>query len=583
MYDLIIRNGTIVDGTGKDKYPGDVAIQGDRIAALGDMRDAQSAKTINAEGKYVMPGYIDPHSHGDLNMLIWPESEAYVMQGVTTTVCGNCGFSPAPIKDVWTFAAWEYRLIHRATPQYYTEISFFHDIEKMKAGFKDVYDYDIDYENMGEFFRKADSAGFSVNYYPFVGHNNIRTAVMGMDCLRPAAPAEIERMKALLKQEMEAGCRGLSTGLDYPPGVYGTTEEIIELAKVAKACGGSYISHFRASQLFTTGKLDMDVPGGIREAIKIGKETGIRVHLAHMLPAFTMSPNDPLERKIEAATIIKDIIDEALAQGVKISYDVIPNTSGGGCTTPNLGYLFRPWILASGSYEQFLKNIEVADYAEMLKRDAACSPWFPLNSNMIPDLGNNYHINESCHKEYAHKTLGEIMKENDWDAVHALLEILKADPDTKLKPVSGVGVSEEWLKEILDHPYAMPSSDGFSYNRDAEIGLDYPLDKKPHPNNFCYAIRYLTRYQKERIEDTVRMLTGLPAEIFDIKSRGTLEQGNYADIAVFTEDHLNTNENYSNPAIFPDGIDYVIINGKLTGEDKKHTGAKAGKILKANS
>jgi N-acyl-D-aspartate/D-glutamate deacylase len=580
MYDLIIRNGIIVDGTGKDKCHADLAVRGDKIAAIGDLRDAQAAKTIDAQGKYVTPGFIDPHSHADLNLLVWPENEAKTMQGITTTISGNCGFSPAPIKNVWTFAAWEYKLIHLATPQYYTEIAFFHDLEKMKAQFKKVYDYDVDYETMGEFFRKAENTGFSINYYPFVGHNNIRTVVMGADCLRPATPEEIERMKALLKQEMEAGCRGLSTGLDYPPGAFGTTEEVIELAKVAKAYGGSYITHFRAAQLFTTGKLDLDVPGGIREAIKIGKETGIRVHLAHMLPAFPILPDYPPEKKIEAATAVKDMIDEALSQGVKISYDVIPNVSGGGCTTPNLGYLFRPWILATGSYEQFLKNIEVPDYAEMLKRESTASPWFVLNSDAIPNLGEQYYINTCREKAYEHKTLGKIMKERNLELIPALLEILKADPDTKLKPVSGVGVSEEWLKEILDHPLAMPCSDGFSYNRGAEIGLDYPLNKEPHPNNYCYTVRYLTLYKKERIEDTIRMLSGLPAEIFNIEGRGTLEPGKYADVVVFTEEKLKTNEDYSNPATFPDGIDYVIVNGEVTGENKEHTGAKAGRILK---
>ncbi|MHA1746357.1 MAG: N-acyl-D-amino-acid deacylase family protein [Promethearchaeota archaeon] len=575
MLDLIVKNGKIIDGTGREKYFADLGVQGEKITRIGDLQNEKAAKIIDAKGKFVTPGFIDPHSHADLNLLIWPENEGNVMQGVTTTIGGNCGFSPAPIKDVWAFAAWEYRLSHQISPQYYNEIQDFLDLQKMKKALKELYDCDVDYENMEGFFNKAETQGFSVNLYPFVGHNNLRLIAMGTDCKRAATKEELEKMKVLLHQEMEAGCRGLSTGLDYLPGSYGTTEEIIELAKVAKEYEGMYVSHFRGYHAETYEKNGLI---GIEEAIRIGKESGIQVNLSHMMPALNIDRDDSLEKKIEAAQQIKELINKARDEGIQISYDVIPNVSGGGCTDPNFARLLRPWILAAGSVEQFIQNLNIPDYVEFLKRDAKTGNWIWANLDKIPDLDGMIYIIRSQVKAFENKTLKQIMNEKEWKLVDAIIEIYKADPDTKMR--LEIGTPNEFLKEILDYPYAMPSSDGLSYNQDANIGLDYPLNKLPHPNNFCYTVRYLTMYQKERIEDTIRTLTGLPADIFHLKDRGILKEGNYADIVVFTLEDLATNESYVNPTAFPDGIDYIIINGQITGNHKQHTGVKAGKILK---
>ncbi|MHA1562284.1 MAG: amidohydrolase family protein, partial [Promethearchaeota archaeon] len=324
--------------------------------------------------------------------------------------------------------------------------------------------------------------------------------------------------------------------------------------------------------------LGIDDIKGIKEAIKIGKESGIQVNISHMQPAFPINQDDSLEKKEEAAQIIKDLINKARSEGIQVSYDVIPNVSGGGSSNPNLARIFRPWILASGSVEQFIQNLKVPDYVEALKRDAKTGNWEGLNFDMMPNFDDMIYIIKSKVVEFENKSLKKIMQEKEWELLDAIIEIFKADPDTKMR--FDIGTPNEWLKAILDHPYAMPCSDGFSFNQDANIGLDYPLNKFPHPNNFCYTVRYLTLYKKDRIEDTIRVLTGLPADIFHLKDRGFLEEGKYADIVVFTPDKLATNENFVEPRTFPDGIDYVIVNGQITGNNKKHTGVKAGKILK---
>jgi len=580
VYDLLIKRGKVIDGTGGDAFAADVGIVGDTIVAVGDLHEEQAAKIIDAQGKIIAPGFIDPHSHNDLNMLIWPENEGNVMQGVTTAIAGNCGFSPAPIESVYVFSAWEYRLCYEAEPSVYTEIKFFYDLEKMKEQFKKVYNFDLDYRTLPEYFTKAEKAGFSVNYYPFVGHNNIRTAVMGLDCLRNATEEEIEKMKDLMRECMKAGARGLSTGLDYPPGCYATTEEIIELAKVAKEFGGTYITHFRSSKLFITGDPTSEPTEGIKEAIRIGKEAGIKVHLAHMIPTKNSLKGELTEEdKILAATEAKDLVDEALKDGVDITYDVIPNTVAGGHIVPTFAAVLKPWILIAGSVEQAVKNLSIPEYADMVKKEMKEGKWpftgFPGMPTPEGSLNLIRHKDESMQG----RTVKEIMTEKGWDCFYqAVIDIFLADPYARLKYVAAF--DEKWLKEVLDHPLAMPSSDTFSYNSDSNIGLDPPLEKLPSVNNFCYAIRYMLNYGKDRLEDTIFRMTGLPAKTFGLGDRGVIAEGRKADIVVLDYEHLATNEDYIDPRQFPDGIEYVIINGEITGEHKKHTGVKAGRILK---
>jgi len=406
MLDLIIKNGTIIDGTGKEKYKADLGIQGDKITLIGDLQNKKAERVIDAQGKFVTPGFIDPHSHADANLLIWPENEGSVMQGITTTIGGNCGSSPAPLKDIYLSSGWTYRLLHNASPKYYSDTQPFIDLEKMKKELKKQYDYDLNYDKMEGFFKKAEEQGFSVNLYPFVGHNAIRAVVMGLDCKRAATEEELEKMKILLRQEMEAGCRGLSTGLDYI-GSYATTDEIIELAKVAKEYDGMYVSHFRQVSNMTDED-DLGVIKGIEEGIRIGKESGIQVNLSHMFPAFKLKRDDTLEKKVEAAQIIKDLINKARSEGVQISYDVIPNVSGGGSSNPNLIRSFRPWILASGSVEQFIQNLSITDYVEALKRDIKTEKWGWLILNTWP-LDEFIYIIKSSVGEFEKKSIRQIM------------------------------------------------------------------------------------------------------------------------------------------------------------------------------
>ncbi len=581
-FDIIIRNGIIVDGTGKDKYKSDIGIIGDTIVEINDFsakEDVLAERYIDAKGAYISPGFIDPHSHNDLNLLIWPENEANVLQGITTAISGNCGFSPAPIKEDIFFSGWEYKISYEITKEKYKEAEFIMNRDSMKKALKEAYNFDLDYETLGEFFCKSKSDGFSVNYYPFVGHNNIRLEAMGRDCFREATKEEIEKMKVILRREMEAGARGLSTGLDYPPGAYSTTEELIELSKVAKEYNGTYISHVRSMKLYLdkTESLDPDIMSGIRELIRIGKETGIRVHVAHVLPAFQISRDDSYEKKRESVDCIIELFNNALKDGVDISYDVIPNTSGGGVMISNLAYLLKPWVLENSSVKELLKKLEDKEYEDYVKKDMKECEYAYANKNLITNLDDMFVIIKCSEESFQGNSIRRIMRMKNWEYEDAIINILRIDPETKMK--FDVGSPEECLEILLDHPNAIPSSDGFSYNLDSNPGLSDELSKLPHPNNFCYIIRYLTLYKKDRIEDSIRQITSYPAERFNIPDRGIIREGFKADIVIFNEDKLKTNENFIDSRQIPEGIDYVIINGQLTGELKKHLGTKAGRII----
>ncbi|MHA1796044.1 MAG: amidohydrolase family protein, partial [Promethearchaeota archaeon] len=288
------------------------------------------------------------------------------------------------------------------------------------------------------------------------------------------------------------------------------------------------------------------------------------------------SSADPLEKKKKATQIIVDLINNARQEGIDVFFDVIPSISGGGSSNPNFGRFFRPWVLAAGSYDQFLRNLNIPDYVEAIKRDVKNNEygWLKLGEWPFDEM---IFIVKSEVKEFENKSVRTIMKEKGWNFIDAMIEICKRAPYTKIR--FDINTPNEWIQEILKHPLSMPCSDGLSFNQDSEFGLDFPLNVYPHPNNFCYTIRYLTQYPKERLEDSIRAMTGLPAEVFNIKDRGVLKEGNYADIVVFSPKNLATNENYITPGTFPDGINYVIINGQITAKDKKHTGAKAGRFL----
>ncbi len=580
-FDLLIKNATIIDGSGQDAFPGDIGIQEDRITAMGNLDSAEGQKTIDATGKTVTPGFIDPHSHGDMTILVWPLAEAYVMQGVTTIIGGNCGISPAPTSEIYSFSGWEYELMYELGPGYFSPVSFMVKFADAQAAIRRKYGVEIAPASFGDYLDRVQQTGISLNLYPVVGHNAIRIQTMGLDGNRPARSDEIERMQDMVRDAMESGAFGLGTGLDYPPGGFAETEEVIALAKAAGEYGGIYESHFRSFNLYTGKEGHVSVIDGIQEALRIGREASVRVQLSHMSPGYQTSPtgSNTMARAAAFATIAE--IELGASQGVETAYDVLPNTGGGGCMIPHLADVFRPWVLQAGGIDQFVKNLGVTDFRAYLKKSIERGDYPQLDPKRLPTwmppIGDCYRITESENTYYEGRLLSDIAREMGTGVLEAMFNLIKADPFIKKRTEMG---NNESVKTFLNHPRAMPSSDGFCFDQTTEMDLPAPLNKLPHPNNFCYAVRYLTEYPQERLEDNIRQMTGFPAEWFGIKDRGILAKGKYADVVIFDNTALKTNENHVESRIYPDGIDYVIVNGEITREKKTHLGTRAGKVLR---
>lgn len=567
MYDLIIKNGLIVDGTGAEAYVSDIAIIGEKIVAISKEINEAAERVIDAKGSYVTPGFIDPHSHADMNIMFYNKCQSMIFQGVTTFVGGNCGGSAAPVAKYWDTKIMDLSQIKGVNPSYYTWIDSPLETEEAVKQIKDIYGIDASYKTLEDFYTKVEDLGISTNFYPLIGHGSIREIVLNGEP-RVATEDEIEKMKELLEKELLAGANGMSTGLDYPPGAYSSTEELVELGKTLKKHNRIYATHFRGRKLFTTGEGGFDPEGGLRESLEISEKADIPVHISHV------APNNSVEE-------ILSQYDEALEKGYRVTFDVISNTSGGGGTFVFLAFLVKPWYLASGSVEQFKKNLQDPDYCYDMKRNMKDSKWYFANDVALPGIEKSVVITESLNKSYLNKSLGDIMSEKNWDYYDAIINILREDPLTKIK--YGGSVDEEndrVVLKLLHHKIAMPCSDGYSFDDKARMGHPTPLDFYPHQNSYCYMIKYLTNYKSERIEDTIRKATGFVADVFKINKRGTLIENNYADIVIFNPDNLRTNENIYETRNYPSGIDYCIVNGKITAEKGEHTGALAGKVLR---
>jgi len=568
MYDLIIKNGWIVDGSGSEKYIADVAILDDKIIKIGNLEYTEGKLVIDAQGKIVCPGFIDPHSHADVTIMFYPQNESCILQGVTTFIGGNCGDSAAPVGEYWDNKVLDLDKIKGVIPSYYTWYNSQIKSVEVKKQAKEQYGLDLNYETLGQFCLLLEKMKISSNYYPLVGHGNLRNLVMKNDVNRPATSEEVEKMKLLLEDALMLGARGLSTGLDYPPGAFATTEEIIELAKVVKKYDGIYASHIRARKLFTTGEGGYDPEGGLQEAFLIGEKTGVKVHISHLI----MIKNP--EYTIELFRAARD-------KGINVTYDVIANTTAGGGTFTYLAFILKPWYLTAGTPEQFEMNLRDSDYVEAMKKDMSSSKWYFANFGALPGVEDAILITHCKNSEFENKTVKSIMEENGWTYSDTLINIAKSDSLTRIKYGTPSKETEhELLKELYAFSGAMPSSDGFAVDDKACFGFAAPFCMYPHQNSYNYAIRYLKRYLLESLEKSIYKATGLVAETFGIANRGFIKENCFADIIVVDLDSLDCNENIFDSRTYPSGVDYVVVNGLITSNLGEHTGEKAGRVLR---
>ena len=521
--DTAIISGKIYDGTGNPPVTGNIGISGDQIIYPLSDDDAKNADNIiNAHGLSVSPGFINIHGHSDMPFIIDGRTASILTQGITTEVAGNCGSSAAP-----------------ALGECYRE---------MKQELKMEDNIDLDWTDFTGFFKRVEKEGISVNLLTFIGQGNLRGSVVGMKN-RPATEEELEKMKELVKDLMKQGAWGISTGLIYPPSSYASTDEIIELAKTAAELGGIYSSHIR-------GEGD-HLLKSIEEALEIGIKAEIPVEISHLKAA-----GKPNWGKVEEAL---KLIRAAREEGLFVQHDQYPYT----ISSTGLAMTVPDWVMDGGS-EAFISRLKDPELrkkaAEEMKDDVYS------NGDTIIISG----VNKEKNKKYEGRKVNEIAEEEGKSTIDFIIDLLIEEEGS----VGAIYMSmcEEDVQRVMKDPYTSICTDAWAR------AVDGPLCKgNPHPRTYGSFPRVLARYVRElklfSLQEAIRKMTTLPANILGIKDRGKISNGMKADMVIFDPDKINDLSTISEPHQYSSGIEYIFVNGEKALDKGKITSARSGRIL----
>ena len=498
-FDLLIRNGRVVDGTGNPWVRADVAVRGDRIARIGHLPDTAAVRTIDAEGLVVAPGFVDPHTHAVRGIFDVPTADNYLLQGVTTLTEGNDGSSPWPI---------------------------------------------------GEHLDQIAALGISPNWGVFAGQGTIRREVIGSEDRDPTRD-ELDRMRMLVADAMAQGAFGLSTGLFYVPGSFTSTEEVIELSKIAAAHGGIYISHMRDEALRL---LD-----SVQETIRIGEEAGIPVQMTH----HKAISRDMWGRSADSL----GLVDAARARGVDITIDQYPYTA----SQTGITAVVPQWAQAGGTQE-LIARLQDPETRRRIRGE--------IVYRIEHDRGGGDPANiviGLCEwdRSLEGKSLADILAEREVEvtvanAADLVMEIVERGGARAIYHA----MDEADVERIMQHPATAVGSDG---------GVSVFGASVPHPREYGTFARVLGRYVRERrvltLEQAVRKMSGATAHRLGLQDRGLLREGFFADIAVFDPERIIDRATFPEPHQYAEGVEYVVVNGALVVDGGEHTGARPGRVL----
>ncbi|HYT60995.1 MAG TPA: D-aminoacylase [Haliangiales bacterium] len=529
-YDLLIRGGTIYDGSGNAPVAGDIAIAGDAIAAVGKLSEARGKVEIDAQGLAVAPGFINMLSWATESLIQDGRSQSDVRQGVTLEIMGE-GESMGPLND-----AMKKEMVERQG-----------DIK-----------YDVRWTTLGEYLDDLARRGISCNVASFVGATTVRIHEIGyVD--RPPSPEELERMKQLVRQAMEEGAFGVGSSLIYAPAFYAKTDELIALAKVASEKGGLYISHIRSEGTRLLEAAD--------ELIAISREAGIPAEFYHLKAAGRSNWNklDALIRKIESAR----------AAGLRITADMYTYTAG----QTGLDAAMPPWV-QEGGYNEWVKRLKDPAIRERVKRemDAPADQW----ENFFIAAGSPTNIllvgfkNERL-KRLTGKTLAQVAKLRGKSPEETAMDLVIED-GSRVSTVYFL-MSEENVRKELALPWV-------SFGSDAESPAPEGVFRKsnPHPRAYGNFARLLGKYVRDEkiipLEEAIRRLSSLPAENLKLERRGALKPGYFADVVVFDPMSIQDHATYEKPHQYATGVRHVLVNGVPVLRNGNHTGAKPGRVVR---
>ncbi len=501
-FDLIISGGRVIDGAGNPWFKADIAVKDGRIAEIGQINPSRAARVIDAKGLIVAPGFIDVHTHIEGSIVDLPAAENFLRMGVTSVVTGNCGGSALPLSD-W--------------------------------------------------FSRLEQKGVSINIATLVGHNTVRRAGMNGDFDRPPTPEELGKMRELVDQAMREGAVGLSTGLEYIPGTYAKTDEIVELAKVAAKYGGVYASHMRNE--------DIEVEKSINETLEVGAQSGCPVEISH----FKISSKN----RWGASAITIKMVEDARARGQQVTVDQYLYPAG----STGIGILFPSWVFEGGN-EKTRERFQDAATRERVKREMIAK----ATAGGFNDFSFAYVASHRANQDFNGKNIAEITKiakqktDVNAQAEQAIDILLAGGAQMVLQKMS-----DQDVERIFKQPFTMVASD-------AGV-LDIASASIPHPRGFGNNARVLGVYVREKrlvgLEEAIRKMSSLPALTFNLWDRGLLRPGMAADIVIFDEKTVADRATFEQPKQYAAGIDYVIVNGQPVIEKGSHNGAKPGTILRA--
>lgn len=515
QFNLIIKNGMVIDGTGNNEFPADIGICDGMITAMGKIESTSADRILDASGLKVVPGFIDIHTHTDSAILRLPTADSKLRQGVTTEIGGADGSSRAPRRKKDDDA----------------------DDERV---FTDV----------DAFFNYLQQQGSAQNFASMVGLGTIREVIVGEDD-RPATPDEMEAMKREVVKAIEQGCVGVSTGLEYTPGSFASTEELWELTKAAPQPYRLYASHMRNE--------DNTLLEAIDEAIRICRNSGARLQVSHLKASYKVN-----WYKQEIAL---KMLDDAIAEGIEVHADRYPYVA----YQTGLANLFPLWSRDGGT-EQFMNRLKDKSALEKIKPDTlrkinGLGSW---DSVMITSTRTDKA------KNYIGKTIQQITTELNVEPFEFCVDLMIKENGSV--GMVGFGMDEAGTEMCLRWKNTIVASDGGAYTPSSK--------SNPHPRTYGTFPRAIAYYQKERnvcsLPEMIRKMTSMPAEKIGLKDRGTLAVGKAADVVLFDYNTIKDNATFLNPHQFPSGIPYVIVNGTFAVDNNAITGKLPGKVLRSS-
>lgn len=529
MMDIILRNGRIIDGTGRAAFISDIGISADKIVAVGDLSEVCALQSIDCEGKTVAPGFVDIHTHSDAILLADGHADSQVLQGVTTELGGQCGFSFAPVRDARATETW---MIGRLPGINATWRSF------------------------GEYLDVLEQKELGVNFLAHVGHGALRAAVMG-DEKRNILPEELSMMGSLLEESLEQGAWGMSTGLEYWPGLGAGVEELTRLCRIVARHGGIHATHVRNRDLY----YDL----GFGEALSIGRVAGVRTQISHIQPKYG--------RPDHAMAHTLTMIDHARSIGVDVGFDVIPHDWSHTSVAAML-----PSAVREGGVDQFLERLRDPAIRRSIKENLT-----PMWRILLDGHWDKVFFLIATNATVVGRSVADLIAERDVDPWDLIFDLLIEEGSEAFRMLwTSQSFFEEDIVMALSHPCCAVMSDTKALG---DVGPTAKLIGSL--SGFDWTVRFLSNYVLQKrlmsLEEGVRRLSGLPADQIGLTDRGYLRAGMKADVTVFDIGALAVRSSITAPRTHPGGILHVLVNGNIAVRDGERLPVNAGEVLRSGA